>query len=137
LIALVILSMISVVIIPVALNYIGLGSATKVLLSVARWPVMLVAVALALSFLYRFGPSRKDVRWRWVSWGSAAASVGWILASLAFSYYVANFGSYNKTYGSLGAAMGFMTWIWVSVMVVLLGAELNAELEPQVSVGER
>jgi membrane protein len=136
-IALVVLSMISVVVIPVVLAYVGFGSSGAVLLSVARWPVMLVAVALTLSLLYRFGPSRRDVHWRWVSWGSAAASVGWILVSLAFSYYVANFGSYNKTYGSLGAAMGFMTWIWVSVMVVLLGAELNAELEPQGSAGER
>jgi membrane protein len=131
LIALIILALFAVVVIPVVLNYIGLGSETAVLLSIARWPVMLVAVALALSFMYRYGPSRREARWQWVSLGSAFGALGWIIVSLAFSYYVENFGSYNKTYGSLGAAMGFMTWIWVSVMVVLMGAELNAELEQQ------
>jgi len=131
LIALVLLAMVAVVVIPIVLNFVGLGSFTAGLVNVARWPVMLVAVALTLSVMYRYGPSRQHVRWQWVSWGSAFASVGWIVLSLAFSYYVANFGSYNKTYGSLGAAMGFMTWIWVSAMVVLMGAELNAELERQ------
>jgi membrane protein len=131
LIALIILALFAVVVIPVVLSYIGLGGVTATLLSVARWPVMLVAVALALSCMYRYGPSRRHARWRWVSWGSAFAAFGWIVVSLAFSYYVQNFGSYNKTYGSLGAAMGFMTWIWVSAMVVLMGAELNAELEQQ------
>jgi membrane protein len=69
------------------------------------------------------------VRWQLFNWGVAGAALGWLLVSLIFSYYVANFGSYNKTYGSLGAVVGFMTWIWISTMVVLLGAELNAELE--------
>ena len=71
-------------------------------------------------------------KWKWVSWGSVFAAVTWLMAaSLGFSYYVANFGSYNKTYGSLGAAIGFMTWIWISSIIVLLGGELNAELEQQ------
>jgi membrane protein len=81
--------------------------------------------------VYRYGPSRKKAKWRWISWGSAFSGLAWIVASLAFSYYVANFGSYNKTYGSLGAAVGFMTWIWISTIIVLTGAELNAELEQQ------
>ena len=131
LIALVILALVAVVVIPIVLKFVGLGSVTAMLVSFARWPVMLVVIALALSAMYRYGPSRRAARWQWVSWGSAFASLGWIALSLAFSYYVANFGSYNKTYGSLGAAMGFMTWIWVSAMVVLMGAELNAELEQQ------
>jgi membrane protein len=79
--------------------------------------------------IYRFGANRKDATWRWMSWGSAVAGLLWLITSLAFSYYVANFGSYNRTYGSLGAAMGFMTWIWLSSMVVLAGAELNAKLD--------
>jgi membrane protein len=94
-----------------------------------RWPVMVLAVALALEVMYRFGPSRPHARWRWMTWGSALASLLWLLTSLSFSYYVSNFGSYNRTYGSLGAVVGFMTWIWLSAMVVLMGAELNAELE--------
>jgi membrane protein len=102
-----------------------------IILAVLRWPLLLITLTLFFSLIYRFGPSRNRVKWRWVSWGSAFASVAWVLVSLAFSYYVANFGSYNKTYGSLGAAIGFMTWIWISAMVVLLGGELNAELERQ------
>ena len=97
----------------------------------ARWPVMFLVLTFALAVIYRYGPSRNKARWQWVSWGGAAAAVFWIVASLAFSFYVANFGNYNKTYGSLGAVVGFMTWIWISSMVVLMGAELNAELEQQ------
>jgi membrane protein len=130
-IVLLLLALVAVIVVPIALNFVGLGSFTAALVSIGRWPVMLVAVALGLSVLYRYGPSRRAAKWQWVSWGSAFAALGWIAVSLLFSYYVANFGSYNKTYGSLGAAMGFMTWIWVSAMVVLMGAELNAELEQQ------
>ncbi len=91
----------------------------------------MVVLAMFLSVVYRFGPSRAQAKWKWVSWGSVFAAVTWLVASLGFSYYVANFGSYNKTYGSLGAAIGFMTWIWISSIIVLLGGELNAELEQQ------
>ena len=92
---------------------------------------LLAAVTLFLALIYRFGPSRARPKWRWVSWGSAFAAVSWVLGSAAFSWYVANFGSYNKTYGSLGAVVGFMTWIWTSTIIVLVGGELNAEMEHQ------
>ena len=75
--------------------------------------------------------SRREPRLRWVTWGSAFAAVAWLAASALFSWYAANFGSFNKTYGSLGAVIGFMTWIWLSVIVVLIGAKLNAETEHQ------
>ena len=104
---------------------------TSVALSIARWPILFVMVTLALSILYRYGPSRAEPKWRWISWGSLSATVLWLAASILFSWYVANFGSYNKTYGSLGAIIGFMTWIWLSVIVVLLGAQLNAQIEQQ------
>ncbi len=120
-----------VVAVPIMLNFVGLGSVSGVLLAVARWPVMFLVITLALSVIYRYGPSRNKARWQWVSWGGASAAVVWIIASLAFSFYVSNFGNYNKTYGSLGAVVGFMTWIWISSIVVLMGAELNAELEQQ------
>ena len=84
--------------------------------------------------LYRFGPSRARARWRWVSWGSGVAAVLWIAVSVLFSWYAANFGNYNETYGSLGAVIGFMTWIWISTIVILAGAELNAEIEHQTAV---
>jgi membrane protein len=129
--AFLIIALLGVVVVPIVLNFIGLGGDIDLLIEIARWPVMVLVVALGLAFLYRFGPSRARARWQWVSWGSGTAAILWLVVSLAFSYYVANFGSYNKTYGSLGAVVGFMTWIWISSMVVLMGAELNAELEQQ------
>lgn len=121
----------AVVVLPVVLQFLWLGQAAEWILHVARWPLMLVAVGVVLACLYRWGPSRATARWRWVSWGSAVAALLWLLASLGFSWYVANFGNYNETYGSLGAVIGFMTWVWISSAVVLLGGELNAEMEHQ------
>lgn len=121
----------AVVAVPVILNFIGLGGMATVLLRYARWPLLLVVVALFLALVYRFGPHRQQAKWRWVTWGSAFASIAWLIMSLGFSWYVANFGSYNKTYGSLGAIVGFMTWIWLSATVILTGAELDAEMEHQ------
>ena len=86
---------------------------------------------LGLALIYRFGPSRREAKWRWVTWGSALATLLWMLGSMAFSWYVASFDSYNRTYGSLGAGVGFMTWMWLSIVIVLLGAELNSEMERQ------
>jgi membrane protein len=125
-----ILALSAVVILPVVLSYIGFGPDAW-WLTLLRWPALLVAVLLGLALLYRYGPSRDAPRWRWVTPGSALAAVLWIAASLLFSWYVAHFGSYNKTYGSLGAAIGFMTWIWLSTMIVLVGAQVNAEMEHQ------
>jgi membrane protein len=120
-----------VVLLPVVLNFIPLPGGTDLLVKIARWPVLFVLVALALAVLYRYGPSRNQARWRWITWGSALATVLWIVVSVLFSWYVASFGNYNKTYGSLGAIIGFMTWIWISIIVVLLGAKLDAEMEHQ------
>jgi len=106
-----------------------LPGGTDLLVRIARWPILLVLVGLALALLYRFGPSRTAARWRWITWGSALATIGWLAVSVLFSWYVANFGSYDKTYGSLGAIMGFMTWIWLSLVVVLVGAKLDAAME--------
>ncbi len=101
------------------------------LVSVARWPILLILIAVGLAFVYRYGPSRAEPQWRWITWGSALAAIGWIAVSILFSWYAAHFGSYNKTYGSLGAVIGFMFWLWLSTIVVLLGAELDAEMEHQ------
>ncbi len=120
-----------VVLLPVVLNFIPLPGGTDLLVKIARWPILFVLTALALAALYRYGPSRNEARWRWITWGSAFATVMWVAASVLFSWYVANFGSYNKTYGSLGAIIGFMTWIWISIIVVLVGAKLDAEMEHQ------
>lgn len=124
----------AVVVFPVAMNFIGLASLSEKLLAVLRWPALLIVVILGLSLVYRFGPSRRKAKWRWVTWGSAGAAFLWIGVSMLFSWYVANFDSYNRTYGSLGAGVGFMVWIWISVVVVLIGAEVNAEMEHQTAV---
>jgi len=126
-----ILAMVAVVFLPVLLGIVGLEGTTGILLQYGRWPLLLVLVGLVLACLYRWGPSRANAKWRWVSWGSAVAALLWLAGSAAYSWYVANFGNFNETYGSLGAVIGFMTWIWLSATVVLLGGELNAEMEHQ------
>lgn len=94
-----------------------------------RWPALFVMVVLGLAVLYRFGPDHAHPRWRWVTPGSLTATVVWILGSLAFSWFVSHFGRYNATYGSLGALFGFLTWIWLTAVIVLAGAELDCEVE--------
>jgi membrane protein len=113
------------------IDYLGLTGATQWLVELGKWPVLLLAVALAVAMMYRYGPSREKAQWRWLTWGSALAAIGWLIVSVLFSWYTANFGSYNKTYGSLGAVVGLMTWMWLSSIVILLGAELDAEMEHQ------
>ena len=120
-----------VVVLPVVLKLVGVSFSAEIVLSVLRWPILLIVVVLGLALVYRFGPSRSDPRWGWVTVGSVVAAFLWIAASMTFSWYVASFDSYNRTYGSLGAGVGFMVWIWVSVIIVLVGAELNAEMEHQ------
>lgn len=125
-----ILALFAVVVLPVVFKFIGIGGDAW-LIALLRWPALLLAVLGGLSVLYRYGPSRDAPRWRWVTPGSAVAALLWLGGSLLFSWYVSSFGSYNQTYGSLGAAIGFMTWIWISLMIVLMGAQLNAEMEHQ------
>ena len=84
---------------------------------------------LTLALLYRFGPDHPHPRWHWITPGAVFAAVSWLAGSALLSWYLANFADYNATYGSLGAAIGLMTWMWISAIVVLMGAELNAELD--------
>ena len=120
----------SIVVLPVVFNFIGI-SAGAWYVAALRWPALVVVLLGGLSLLYRYGPSRERARWRWVGVGSVVAGLLWLAASLLFSWYVASFGNYNETYGSLGAVIGFMTWIWISSTIVLLGGEINAEIEHQ------
>jgi membrane protein len=128
-IAFVLVALACIVALPVALNY--LPGFIGMILNILRWPVMLILVAVALAVIYRYGPSRDEPKWRWITWGSAFAALAWLGFSAIFSFYAANFGTFNKTYGSLGAVIGFMIWMWLSVAVILLGAKLNAETEHQ------
>jgi membrane protein len=130
-IAFVMVALSAVVIIPVVLNYLLLSNFADLLVRIGRWPAMFAVVALGLALIFRFGPSREAPRWKWITWGSVAATVLWLGASALFSWYAASFGKFNETYGSLGAAIGFMTWLWISAIVILLGAELDAEMEHQ------
>jgi membrane protein len=130
-IVLVLFGIAAVVVLPAALNYIGLGGATDLMFRIGRWPILFVIIALALASVYRYGPSRSKPKWSWITWGSAFAAIAWIVGSLLFSWYAANFGSYNQTYGSLGAVVGLMLWLWLSMIVILVGAELDAEMEHQ------
>jgi membrane protein len=118
----------AVVAAPGLLRQLGLGSMGGAV-TLLKWPLLLIIVIAGCSVLYRYGPSREHARWRWITPGGITAAVGWLVMSLLFSWYVANFGNYDRTYGSLGAVIGFMTWIWLSVIVILFGAELNSELE--------
>jgi membrane protein len=127
----IIVALAGIVVLPIVLDFIGLGSGVEWLLSLARWPILLAVVVLGLSVIYRYGPSRDKADWKWVSIGGVVAAVLWLVGSMLFSWYVSNFGSYNETYGSLGAVIGFMTWIWLSTVIVLVGAEINAEMEHQ------
>lgn len=121
-------------ILPALLALLPVDETTDFVLRFARWPVLLVMAGLGIALLYRFGPSRAGPRWRWVSWGGLLACATWLAASAGFSFYLQGFADYNATYGSLGAAIGFMMWTWISVIVLLVGAQFNAEIEHQTAV---
>jgi len=119
--------------IPATMSRFGYTPMENVWLAV-RWVVLMVIASLSFSVLYRFGPSRAQARWRWLTWGSLLAAIAWLLGSLAFSAYVNNIANFDRTYGPLGAVIGFMLWIWLSILIILLGAELNSEIEHQTAV---
>ena len=120
-----------VVVFPLLLAGFGLSSFDAPVIGYLRWPVMFVMIIFGLAVLYRYGPSRRPVKWRWISVGSVFAALVWLAVSSLFSWYLANFANYNATYGALGAVVGMMMWMWLSTIVVLVGAALNSEVEHQ------
>jgi membrane protein len=110
-------------------DLVGLGSTAVGVWNIAKWPVLLVVVSFMFALLYWAAPNVKHPGFRWISPGGVLAVIGWLIASGAFALYVSNFGSYNKTYGALGGVVVFLVWLWISNIVILLGAEFNAELE--------
>ena len=110
-------------------NAIGLGSTAVLVWNIAKWPVMLVVVIAIVALLYYATPNVKQPKFRWLSVGAVFAIVVWVLASAAFGFYVANFSSYNKTYGALAGVIVFLLWLWLTNLALLFGAELDAELE--------
>jgi membrane protein len=121
----------AVVVVPVALSYLGFQNVTELIFRLARWPILLLGVIFGLAVLYRYGPSRREPRWQWISVGSAFAAITWLISSALLSWYLASFADYNATYGSLGAGIGMMMWMWISAIVILFGAQLNSEIEHQ------
>ena len=107
---------------------VGLGSIFEVTWNILRWPIILILVIIALAILYYFAPDVEQ-RWKWITPGSLFAVIAWLLVSLGFSYYVNNFGSYNETYGSIGAIIVLLTWMYVSGLIILVGGEINSEIE--------
>src|SRR5947209_15284123 len=124
----------AVVALPIVLSTIGLGSITDLLFRIGRWPLLVVLMLLGLALLYRYGPNRRSPQWRWLTVGSVFATLTWLVGSALLSYYLENYANYDATYGSLGAAIGLMMWMWMSTIVVLFGAELNSEIEHQTKV---
>jgi membrane protein len=110
-------------------NLLGLGDTAVTVWNIAKWPVLLLLVSFMFAVLYWAAPNVKQPGFRWISPGGVLAVVGWVIASAAFAFYVANFGSYNKTYGALAGPIVFLVWLWISNIMILLGAEFNAELE--------
>ncbi len=125
----------AVVALPALIAYLGL--AKMGLLAALRWPILLGGALLGLALIYRFGPNLTNPQWHWITPGSLFASLAWIGESYLLSWYIGNFAHYDRTYGSLGAVVGFLMWIWVGVMVVLIGAELNCELDIASGVRQR
>lgn len=118
-----------VALLPAVVEFVGVDVTAKWVLLGLQWPLLVVLVLAGLGVLYRYGPDRREPRWHWVSPGAITATATWIIASIGFTTYVANFASYDKTYGSLGGAVVLLTWLYLSAFVVLLGAAINAQVE--------
>ena len=128
------LALAGVVVLPVAIAWLSLPFDVERLITLLRWPALAAALTAGLAILYRWGPCRprspgRRRVWRGVAWGAVVAAMAWLAGSMLFSWYVSSFADYDATYGSLGAAIGFMTWIWLSAIVILVGGEIDAELE--------
>jgi membrane protein len=123
------LAIAAIVVLPIVFSYLPLGGYGSAMMNWLRWPALLALVIIALGALYRFGPNRDDPRWQLISPGTVFAAIAWLAGSAALSFYLGNFANYDATYGSLGAAIGLMMWLWMTAIVVLIGAELNSEID--------
>lgn len=116
-------------VVPVVLKFIGINSVLEPALWLIRWPILFIGAWIGIAALYRFAPSRKHAKWKWISPGAGAAVVLWVIASVIFSVYVQNFANYNETYGSIGAVVVILMWFWISAFAFLIGAEVESEIE--------
>lgn len=127
----IILAVSLIAVVPSVLRVLGVDGAAQTAFAILRWPLLAALFAFALAVVYRYAACRDKPRWRWVSWGAAIATLLWLLGSAAFSHYVARFGDFEGTYGSLGAIVAMLMWLFLTAYVILLGAELDAEMERQ------
>ncbi|KQT85898.1 YihY/virulence factor BrkB family protein [Aurantimonas sp. Leaf443] len=121
-------------VVPIVMAIFGLSSLTDLFIAALRWPLVFLVVTGSIAMIYRYGPSRNRARWIWVMFGAVLTSTIWLAASIGFSWYLQNFANYNATYGSLGAVIGFMMWVWISSTIFIVGAEINAEMEHQTAL---
>jgi membrane protein len=126
-----VISIALIAVLPAIIGLLPLGDTGKTLAAVLRWPILLLLVVFGFAAIYHYAPCRREPRWLWISWGAVVATVLWLAGSALFSVYVGQFASYNKTYGSLGAVAVLLMWLYLSAFAVLLGAQLNAEMERQ------
>ena len=121
----------AIVVLPTALNFLTLGSVGEALIGALRWVLLIAMTMVGLAVIFRYGPSRSNAKWRWVSPGAVLGCLLWIIASAGFTFYVTRFSTYNESFGALGGVVVLILWLWISAFVIMLGAELNAEMEAQ------
>lgn len=121
----------AVAVLPAIVAYLWLDKWSETVVLIIRWPLVLTVMVASVSAIYRFGPSRQPARARWLTWGVVFTTVGWLVMSIGFSIYLTNFADYSVAYGALGTLIGFLVWTWLSVLILIVGAEINAELEHQ------
>lgn len=124
-------ALVFMIVLPAVIGFLGLSARVESTLFWLQWPVLALLAVMGLAVLYRFGPSRSNAKWRWISPGAIVATFLWMIGTIGFSLYTQNFASYNETYGTLGGVIILLTWLWLSSFIVLAGAKLNAEIEHQ------
>ncbi|MCK8482580.1 YihY/virulence factor BrkB family protein [Aliiroseovarius sp. S2029] len=127
----ILIAIVVIVALPLALEFLSLDPIADLATRIGTWGLLIVLTIAGLSVLYRFGPSRRDARWRWISPGAVLACLFWIAASFGFTIYVSNFASYNESFGTIAGVIILLMWLWISAVVVLAGGKLNAEMEHQ------
>jgi membrane protein len=132
--ALILVLFVALAIMPAMLALLSLSPLEIFVMKLLRWPLLVVVLGVALTMLYRYGPSRRSPLWRWVTWGSAFATISWLVMSIVFTVYLDRIANFDATYGALAAPIGFLLWVWLSIIVIILGAEINGELEHQTAM---
>jgi membrane protein len=127
----------ALVVIPLLVGALELGALGRLLGTIIPGAIAFIMVYAAIAVVYRFGPSRPPAGWRWITPGAVAAAIIWLIASIGFSFYLSNFGNYDATYGTLGTAIGLLIWLYISAFIVIVGADMNAELEKQARGGHK